>query len=245
MMKLSLLCLSLFLPVLVFADGGLPNQPYIYVEGEAETQKPAETAKLQFSLVARNADQAKANEEAQASAARILAMLNERKIAENDVIAQDVRSEPLYEDCESGGRGKIIGSSVTRYFEVTLRTLSALPKLVDDLLAISGVEFTEIGTGLENEKEVRDEMSARALSHSRESAEKTVKALGMKIDGVFAISPVSIGEARKRMTERGERIVVTGSYIPTKPKLDARYYRLTPVTVFQSVHVIYLISPSK
>jgi len=49
-----------------FADGGLPNQLYLYVEGKAEIEKPTDMVTLRFDLVARNADQTKANQEVQA-----------------------------------------------------------------------------------------------------------------------------------------------------------------------------------
>ena len=75
-----LACVSL--PVSLFADGGLPDKPYIYVEGKAEIEKPADMVTLRFQLVARNADQAKANQEVQTKANKIFALLNEKKIAD-------------------------------------------------------------------------------------------------------------------------------------------------------------------
>lgn len=223
----------------------MPNQPFLYVLGGADIEKPADVVTLQFDLVARHADQAKANQEVQAKATKILEMVDERKVAGRDVVAQSVRSAPQYEEDENGRRGKIIGFSVTRSFEVKLRDLSVFAKLIDDLLAIGGVEFSGVDGGLSNEMEVNDEMSGKALTDARESAEKTLKTLGMKIDGVFAVSPVSIPEIRNRMTNRDERVVVTGSYIPTPEAVDAKHYRLAPITVNQRVHVIYLISPVK
>ncbi len=62
MNRLLFACLAL--PLSVFAQGGLPNQPYIYVEGTAETEKPADMVTLGFDLVGRNADLVKANQEA-------------------------------------------------------------------------------------------------------------------------------------------------------------------------------------
>ncbi len=94
-MKLFLFAL-LSLPLSLLADGGLPNQPYIYVEGRAKIEKPADVVTLRFDLVARNADQAKANQEVQAKANNIFALLNDRKIAEADVVANDLKSEVQY-----------------------------------------------------------------------------------------------------------------------------------------------------
>src|ERR1700719_4537605 len=100
-MKLLLL-LCLVIPTTLLAQSGLPSQPYLYVQGRAEIEKPADMVTLRFDLVARNADQTKANQEVQAKANKIFALLKERKIGENDVIAADLKSEPQYEKEELG-----------------------------------------------------------------------------------------------------------------------------------------------
>jgi len=103
------------LPLSVFAQGGLPDKPYIYVEGKAEIEKPADMVTLRFEIVARNPDQAKANQEVQAKASKLLGLLNERKIAESDVIASEIKAEPEFEEDSSGRKtGKLIGYNVTR-----------------------------------------------------------------------------------------------------------------------------------
>lgn len=85
-------------------------------------------------------------------------------------------------------------------------------------------------------------------SKAREQADKTLKAMGMKIDSLFAISPVSFSEIRTRMfgtdysEATTERVIVTGSYIGNNAQSE---YRVAPVTVSQSIHVIYLIAPAK
>ena len=124
----------LSLPLSLFADGGLPNQPYIYVEGKAEIEKPADMVTLRFDLVARNPNQAKANQEVQANATKILALLNDTKVAQNDVIAGDLKSEPQYENDEDSprGRGKLIGYSVTRSFACKIRDVTIFAKLLHD-----------------------------------------------------------------------------------------------------------------
>jgi uncharacterized protein YggE len=89
--KRFLLCLIIF-PISVLAGGGLPDNPYIYVEGKAETEKPADMITLRFQLVGRAPQQPKANEQVQTTANKIFALIKDRKIADNDVIAQDIRS---------------------------------------------------------------------------------------------------------------------------------------------------------
>jgi uncharacterized protein YggE len=241
---MKLLLFVLFaLPIAVFAQGGLPNQPYIYVEGKAEIEKPADMVTLRFDLVARNADQLKANQEVQSKAARILAMLDERKIEQNDVIAGDLKSEPQYEDNDAyQKRGKIIGYSVTRPFSVKMRDVTIFPKLVDELVGL-GVEFSGIDAGLSKEKEMQDEVWDKALLNARERAERAVKATGMKLDSIFALSPVSFPEIQARIFGATP---LSASYARDEVKRpDPTQYRLAPVTIGQSIHVIYLISPAK
>jgi uncharacterized protein YggE len=82
--------LALFsLPISVLAEGGLPDRPPIYVEGRAEIQKPADMLTLKFDLVGSAPDQAKAS--------KVFAMLKERKVANSDVIAENIRAEPQFE----------------------------------------------------------------------------------------------------------------------------------------------------
>jgi uncharacterized protein YggE len=247
MKKLVLLAFA-SLPLSVLAQGGLSDKPYIYVEGKAEIEKPADMVTLRFDVVARNPDQVKANQEVQTKANRIFALLTERKIAENDVIAADLKSEPLYQKEEQTGRkeGKIVGYAVTRSFTVKVRDVGAFARIVDELLATGGTEFSGIETGLIKEKDVREEIFEKTLADARERAEKTLKTMGMKIDSVFGVSPVAFPEIRSRIFGEGstERVIVTGSYIATGDMASSQY-RLAPVSVSQSVHVIYLISPAK
>lgn len=233
-------------PLSVFADGGLPTQPYIYAVGRADIEKSADIVTFRFDLVARGADQVKANTEVQAKAAKVFALLKDRRIAQNDVIAESIKSEAEFEQTENSwrNRGKLIGYAVTRPFKVKVRDVTAFPKLVDELFAIGDLDFTEIEGGLSKEKEMEDQMWDKAVANARSQAEKTLKQAGMKIDSVFAISPVAFPEIQTKIF--GEPfVVVTGSNVPTKEDRAGPEYRLAPITISQSVHVIYLISPAK
>jgi uncharacterized protein YggE len=246
-MKRLILLAFASLPSSVLAQGGLPDKPYIYVQGKAEIEKPADMVTLRFDVVGRNPDQSKANQEVQAKANKIFALLTERKVAENDVVAADLKSEPLYEKQETGRKeGKIVGYAVTRPFTIKVRDVATFAKIVDELLGVGGMEFTGIETGLVKEKEIQTEMFEKALENAREQAEKTLKTMGMKIDAVFGVSPVAFPEIRSRIfgQDSAERVVVTGSYISTGD-IASSQYRLAPVSVGQSIHVIYLISPAK
>jgi uncharacterized protein YggE len=229
----------------VLADGGLPNQPYIYVEGQAETEKPADFVALSFRVVGHNAERPKANAEAQDKVIRALAMLKEARIAESDIVAENLSSEPDYENDERG-RGKLIGYNFTRPIDTRVRDIPRFAKLVDDLIGLGGIEFAHIEGGLSKQKEIEDELWQKALINARERAEKTLKPMGMKIDSVFAVSPIGFAEIQSKMLTNSEDVVVMGSNVPAgKERAEPSQYRLAPVTVIRTVRVIYLTSPVK
>jgi uncharacterized protein YggE len=91
-MKRFLFLPLLILPISLFAEGGLPDRPYIYVEGTAEIQKPADIVTLGFELVFRAADQTKANEQLQAGATKVFGVLKESKISDRDMVAESIRT---------------------------------------------------------------------------------------------------------------------------------------------------------
>jgi len=241
-MKRFLFLLVLSLPIYVFADGGLPDKPYIYVVGNTESQKPADMVTLRFDVVGRAPELPKANQDVQSSAVKIFGLLKSKKIAENDVIAESVRSEPQFEQEQIyPKRGKVICYTVSRTFEVKVRDIIIFPKLVNELLGLGNVEFSNIVGGLSKEKQISEELWNEALANAHERAEKTLKTMNMKIESVFAVSPVSFPEIQGKIFGNFERVIVTGSNVP----MQEPEYRLIGVTVSQSVHVIYLISPAK
>ncbi len=237
----------LALPLSLLADGGLPTQPYLYVEGRAEIERPADLVTLSFEIAARAPEQAKANEQVQAQAAKIFSLLNEKKIAMQDVVAGDLRSEAEYEgnDEMPAKRRTLLGYVVTRPFSVKVHEIAAFPKLVNELLAMGVENFSGIQPGLNEEKKLEDEAWVKALANAKESAGKTLQAAGMKIDSVFAISPVPFPEIGPRIFGGGFQGVAAYSAREVARKLDPSQYRLAPITVNQRIHVIYLISPVK
>ena len=246
-MKITCLALVSF-PVCLLAGDGLPNQPYLYVVGTAEIEKPPDLATLKFTIVGRDPNQVKANNDVQTRANKVFGLLSEKKIAQSDVVAQDIKSEAEFERNEAHPQeyGKLIGYEVKRPFTVKIRDVSIFAKLVDELIGAANVELDTFVPGLSNEKEIADQLWDKAIANAREKAEKTVKQVGMKIDSVFALSPIAYPQIYTEFFQRNEaeRVIVTGSNIPTAEGGRAQYW-LGTVSLDQKVHVIYLISPAK
>ena len=73
-MKRFLFLPLLVLPIAAFAEGCLPDKPYIYVEGKAEIEKPADMVRLRFEVVGRAPELPKANADVQTKANKIFAL---------------------------------------------------------------------------------------------------------------------------------------------------------------------------
>ncbi len=223
----------------------MPTQPYIYVEGQAEIGRPPDMVTLRFEVAARDPSQARANEEVQSKATKILSLLDEKKIAEKDVIAGDLHSEAEYQGGnQAGERRTFTGYLVTRSFTVKVREVGIFPKLVNELLSLGVENFSGIDPGLADEKKLQAQVWDKALSDAKERANQTAQAAGMKIDSVFALSPVAFPEISSRIFGSGGGMQAYSMSAPER-KLDASQYRLAPITISQRIHVIYLISPSK
>lgn len=240
-----LLFLILGLPGSLLADGGLPDKPYIYVEGRAEITKPADLVTMTFDLVGRASDEKKANEDVQAKANKVFALLKERKIADNDIIAENLQSQPEFESEDNAYQkhGTIVGYTVTRQFRTKVRETSIYPKLIDELIEI-GAEFSGIEGGLQNKKELVNDLWSKALTNAREQAEKTAKESGMKIDSVFAISSVPFLAIQGSIFTENGLSYGRRHKIPTAEEVGPVSYRVAAVSEAQEVHVIYLISPA-
>jgi uncharacterized protein YggE len=256
-MKMFLIIFFALTPTLLFAqaNAGLPDKPYIYVQGSAEAQKAPDIATLNFDLIGHAPQRAKANDDVQSRAGKVFDMLAKVKISKDDTIADDIRTEEEFEESEGGRKTqKVIGYVVRRSFQVKVRDVKIFPQLVDDLIATVNAEFSNyesIKEGYSKEKEMNKQLWEQAVANSRAEAERTLKDTGMKVDSIYAISPVPIPEITSRMFPKGEsgngveKVVVTGSNIPTPEARLPSEYRLTPIYFQQIVHVIYLISPAK
>ncbi len=242
----SLLLALLTFPLVGLADG-LPTQPYIYVEGAAAIEKPADMATLRFTLSSLHADQVEANRIVQKQAAEMFALLRTNHIADNNVIASDLTSGAEYERLEQTyppSRGKFLGYRVTRPFRVSLRDVTKLGKLVNDILALKPSEFSGIDEGLTTEDKVEDEVWTKAMVNARERAERTLKSTGSKVGKVFAVSPLPFTSIISNLLS-GDDFRTNPPQIPHQAQPDFAEYRLAPVTVAQRVHVIYLIDDAK
>lgn len=238
--------LTLLMSVLPALGDGLPTQPYIYVQGEAQEERKADVVNLSFTLAAIDQDVVKANRAVQAQAQKVFALLKSTGLAEGDTIAAELESEAEYdENPDTGKRGKLLGYRVTRDFSVKVYDLAKFPKLIDDLLALKIAEFDSINENFTKAEEMKDAVIEKALANARSRADKIAKASGMKVDSVWAVSPVAFPDIQPSIFGGSSDRHNVAYAVVQDEKREPSEYRLAPVKVSQTVHVIYLTSPVK
>jgi len=130
---------------------------------------------LNFDLIGHAPQRSKANDDVQSRAAKVFDMLAKLKISKDDTIADDFRTEEEFEESEGGRKTqKVIGYVVKRSFQVKVREVKNIPKLVDDLIATVNAEFSNyesIKEGYSKEKEVDKQLWEDAVANSRAEAE--------------------------------------------------------------------------
>ena len=246
-MKIILFIL-LSLPIYVFAGDGLPSQPYIYVEGNGKIQRDPDMVTLSFSLGSFDRKLDAAVKKVQGQATKVFTLLDGEKIAQKDVIAESIRWQSGYENDDTySEKHGAKGYRANREISVVVRDVGAFPKIIDELLAAGVEDFTTVAPSLSNQDELNDQTHGLAVANAREQAEKTLQTEKLKIDSLFAISSIpfpQIGSDILQARSEADRVVVTGSN-STPNKLAPSQYRLAPISVTQTVHAIYLISPVK
>ena len=225
---------------------GLPNQPFLYVEGKATVEKAPDLVVLNFDIETHNPEQGKANQEVQAKAKRVFALLKQAKIEDRDIVAEDVESDAEYERDESdtAKRGRLMGYVVSRQFKITVRDVAKYGQLGDQIMQLGGVKLSRISSQVSNSEKIGEELWPKAIEDAREKAEKTLKPLALKIESVFAVSSIAFEQVAPEFLKSGDGVIVTGMNIPTPPDQPSEY-RLEVATIESRAHVIYLISPAK
>jgi uncharacterized protein YggE len=242
--------LALFIALTSFAlADGLPTEPYLFVQAGADVEKKADSVSLAFTLSATDADSvAKANAAVQTQAGKVFALLKAGGIADEDIIASDIRSDDEYEQPGGyGTKGKFLGYRVQREFTVKVRELAKFPKLVNDLFALDVRYFHGVTGEYSKVKEAEQETKELAMKKARAEADNLAKMADMKVDSVWALSSeLPFPMIRDRMlnfnTSGGAAEMV--AEVPGKAE-TAPKYAIPPVRFSLNVHVIYRISPAK
>lgn len=238
-MRLRLLLTLLPLSALA---SGLPDSPYLYVQGSAVESIAPDAVTLNFELSATATDLVTARGELAEKSAALHETLRRLALVENALVAHDITWRPEYD--HSSDTRKLIGYVIERPHSVTLDDFTLYPQLIDRLLQLGVTRSDRVRPFLRNETALRQKLQAAAMADARKRADELAAAAGMKVVSLFAVSPVPpleiattiLGDTPVALHKFG----VTGSLIPGQPGMT---YVFSNLKFESKLHAIFLIAP--
>lgn len=236
MSRLFSLLLLLF-PVVALADG-LPQAPYIQVNGHGELHVAPDMLTVSLTLEKTGMDATAARADVETRANKVLALARKLGLADKDIKAPAVTVYPQYEwHSGPGGDGKqvLVGQHVTRGITLTLRDTARYGELVDGLFA-AGVTRLD---GVSPDRSDRDALQRHALADAVTDAHAKAEALagsaGINLGAVYSISDQSGG--------RGPRPIMMGAMAMSANRNAAPQaeYLSGEIEIDADVQVYYLI----
>ena len=133
---------------------------------------------------------------------------------------------------------------VRRDFEIRFRQIERVGEFVKQLSVVQMNSLREITGEVSNESKIREELKLKAVTDARMKADQIADAAGMKVIGVYAISPIAFENIEREFLKTAASIShFRDIQLEMAPPMTRELSFIFPDVVFaQSVHVIYYIS---
>jgi len=118
--------------------------------------------------------------------AMILSVLRENKVAEEDIRTTSINLRPSYQWLD--GKQYLEGQVASQSVAVTLRNLTILGTVIDQLGAVSGIMLNSVMLDKEDKSEGQAEARALAVANALEKAQLYAKEAGMQVGKPITIS---------------------------------------------------------
>lgn len=118
--------------------------------------------------------------------AMILSVLRENKIAEEDIRTTSINLRPSYQWLE--GKQYLEGQVASQSVSVTLRNLSILGIVIDQLGEVSGIMLNSVMLDKEDKSEGQAQARALAVANALEKSQLYAKEAGMQVGKPITIS---------------------------------------------------------
>jgi len=176
----------LFLPCWVGASE-IPDFPFVFVSGRAETEVVPDFATVTFRVEAFDINPDKALSVVEKRSNELVSIFNRFGIEKKDIMAFEVNKETVRQTKDYVKLG-ILGYEVTRPISLTIRKLDKFDTIMTQLLNLKNITNIHTGFDTSKRKEIEAELMKQAAQKAREQAEFLSKGFGSEISGVHAIS---------------------------------------------------------
>ena len=172
----------------------LPDFPFVYAAGQAETEVVPDTAKVSFRVAAFDKEPERALAVVEERSRDLVSLFAKYGIDKRDVVAYELGKRTIRET-KNYTQLDILGYETDRRFSVTFRKLEEYDRLIAALFDLKNV--SDIHTVFDSSRRttVETELVAKASAKARQHADALAKGFGHAILSVFAITTSDMGFA--------------------------------------------------
>ncbi len=158
---ISAIILAVALVPQVSISSDIPEFPFIFVTGQAETEVPPDIATVSFAIEAFDEDPDKALSVIQERTAELTIGLSSYRIEKKDLVAFEITKETVRER-KDYVRLRILGYEVSRRISVTVRHLDKYDALMTRLLSLKNVAKIQTRCDTTKRKGLETDLLTRA-----------------------------------------------------------------------------------
>jgi uncharacterized protein YggE len=195
-MKIKLFSFLMFVAMIQPVSGSpLPDYPFVFAEGVAESQVAPDIAFVSLNVKARSENSDAALAVLTKRTEEVLQLLADHKIAVSDIEAHTISKSALTADYDSPGKKTVIlGYELSRTFEVTIRDVAKWADIAPAILQKANIDNLEVRFDTTKRKQLEAELVAKAAQDARQKAVKMAEGFGVTLGDVAAISVDSLAE---------------------------------------------------
>ncbi len=171
-------------------DGDDERENIVSVTGTAEEKVAPDQAILRLAVMTTSATAANAEEENSLKMNRVMKALQDKGIAEKDIVTEYYSLYPYQEWDYQQDRVEDKGFRAQHTLRVTVRDITKAGVVMDAAVSagVTNVDSISFSLTEEKEKQLREDLIAQAASKARERAELLVEALGADVGDVVSVS---------------------------------------------------------
>lgn len=226
----------------VAVSSPLPEYPFVFATGTARRDLPPDTAKLEFTVAARNKDATAAAASVDSTFEVALKICAAADIRKSDIDASAVNKTARSHWDSAKDQSVPDGYEVSRHIKVTARDVTRYPQMMRELLKLSGAESFSAEFERSDKITIQEELFTSAAKDAREQAGKMAASFDRKLGSAHAIArvpfdtlPGGFGFSDGRgVVEAPMEIVVTG-----RSRTSDTLLVPSKITLSESVNVVY------
>lgn len=203
----------------------LPDYPFVYVTGEAQTRVPPDVAEATFTVQAEERDAAFAERTVESRVADVLQVLHAAGVSDDRIDASSLSKESVTSDGSDDKPIVIRGYRVSREFSAKVTDLKKWPQIATHLLEAQNFIDVQVAFSRSDARSIDSALLERAAKDARERAQRLAISFGRHAGVLMAIhSPHS--RIWARASGSGSRRAKQA--LPLSRKWWLREYTVTP-----------------